>query len=67
MNLSKAWRNVVDITKATAASITDALAVVGERMPGLQQITLSVPGASVTVAPAPTPTQSTTTCPHCGK
>lgn len=65
MRLAKALGAV----KSTAAALTDSLAVIGERMPGLQQVTLSVPGASVTVSPSPpAPTaQPAATCPHCGR
>ena len=50
-----AWADFVSANKATAASITDALASVGERMPGVAQVTLSAGGATVTVTPKPPP------------
>ncbi len=48
-----------------AAAVTDALAAVGERMPGVSQVTITLGGASVTVVPTPPPAPPT--CPTCGK
>lgn len=55
-----------DILRASAARITDTLAAIGERMPGISQVTISTPIASVTVTPQPKP-PAPPTCPHCGK
>lgn len=47
------------------AAVTDALAAVGERMPGVSQVTVTLGGASVTVVPRPPPAPPT--CATCGK
>jgi hypothetical protein len=53
----------LDTLRSAAASLTDALASLGERMPGLAQITISAGGVTATGTPKPPPA---TTCPHCG-
>lgn len=56
----------LDILRSSAARITDALAAIGERMPGVAQVTISTPVASITVTPQP-PAQTPAACPHCGQ
>lgn len=53
----------LDILRSTAARLTDTLAAIGERLPGIAQITIQTPVASVTLTPRPAPPR----CPHCGK
>lgn len=53
--------------RSAAASLTDALAAIGERMPGVAQLTIQTPLASVTLTPKPSPTPTPPACPHCGK
>jgi len=57
----------LDAVKRAAAALTDGLAAVGERMPGVQQLTVSVAGASLTVTPVPAPPAppAPATCPTC--
>lgn len=55
---------IVDTVKRIAAALTDHLAAIGERLPGLASLTISAGGASVTVTPKPEPPL---TCPACGK
>jgi hypothetical protein len=43
----------VERVKAAAASLTDALAEVGARAPGLAQVTVAAGGVAVTVTPKP--------------
>lgn len=50
--------------KAAAASLTDALAEVGARAPGLAQVTVSAGGVAVTVTPKP---EAPKPCATCGK
>lgn len=45
--------------------LVDALATLGERMPGVSQVTIATPVVSVTVAPKPAAPPPV--CPHCGK
>lgn len=63
-------RTFLDHVKRGAAAVTDGLAALGERMPGLSQVTISAPGVSVTVTPAP-PVPSTSQqpprCSTCGR
>lgn len=56
---------IFETIKRAAAGITDALADVGSRMPGLSQITIAAPGGSITVTPTPSPA-APAACPHCG-
>ena len=57
--------------KATIASITDALAEAGSKIPALAQFTITHAGTSVTIVPtAPVqvvPPPAPAVCPHCGK
>lgn len=57
---------ILDTVKRGAALLTDALASVGERMPGLSQVTVTMGGASVTVVPKPAPAPPPASCPSCG-
>lgn len=43
----------LDKVKTAAAWMTDRLASVDERMPGVAQLTLTLPGVQVTVTPKP--------------
>lgn len=57
---------------AAAAAITDALARVGERMPGVQSLTVSAAGVTVTMVPAapvhpPASAPAHASCPTCGR
>lgn len=52
------------IVKRALATVTDALAAIGERYPGVTSVTISAGGASVTVTPKPEPQP---TCPTCGR
>jgi len=53
--------------KRAAAAVVDALADLGERMPGVSQVTITAAGASVTVTPKPAAAPPPVACPHCGK
>lgn len=55
----------LDFVKLAAATVTDTLATIGERAPGISQITIAGAGASITVTPTPKP-PAAPTCPHCG-
>ena len=55
---------MLDTMKRAAAAITDGLAAIGERLPGLASFTISAGGASVTVTPKP---EQPPTCPACGR
>lgn len=55
---------ILDTVKRAAATLTDTLASLAEKVPPIAQVTLSAFGASVTVTPKP-PEQPR--CPHCGK
>jgi hypothetical protein len=63
MSLRDDWKAFTGATKATAASCVDLLATVGERMPGLAQLTISAGGITATVTPKPEPHAA---CPTCG-
>jgi hypothetical protein len=56
-----------DFVKQGAATVVDALADLGERMPGLAQITVSAGGVTATVTPKPPAAAPASVCPHCGK
>lgn len=56
--------STLDAVKRAAATLTDTLASIAEKVPPLAQVTLSAGGASVTVTPKP-PEQPR--CPQCGK
>lgn len=58
--------SVLDVVKRGAAAVVDTLATLGERMPGVSQVTIATPVVSVTVAPKPA-TPPPVVCPHCGK
>ena len=53
--------------KGALASITDALADLGERAPNLAQLTVSAGGVTVTAQPKPPAPPPPATCPTCGK
>jgi hypothetical protein len=58
---------LLDMIKSGAATVTDHLAAVGERMPGLAQLTVSIGGVTATVVPKPpAPPPPAPTCPACG-
>lgn len=63
--------SLIATIKATAASITGALAAFDERMPGLSQLTISAGGITATVIPAPQPqapaAAPTGKCSTCGR
>lgn len=53
--------------RAAVAALTDALATIGERMPGLASLTFTAGGVSTTWTPKPPPPPPPpSTCPHCG-
>jgi hypothetical protein len=57
--------------KATLASVTDALAAAGSKIPAIAQLTITHAGTSVTLTPAApvqvAPPPAPPVCPHCGK
>ncbi len=58
---------MLDKLRTAAAYVTDTLATIGERMPGLAQITVSAGGVTATVTPKPPAAPpAAATCPHCG-
>lgn len=60
-------KTLEDITmkvRSAAALLTDTLALLGERMPGLTQLTLTAGGVTATVVPRPP--ASPAVCPNCG-
>ncbi len=72
--LHRSWATFVNATKDTAASLTDLLAEVGERMPILSSLTFTTQGVTVTVTPKPpappappSPPQQPPICPTCGR
>lgn len=53
--------------KLGAARLTDGLALLGERMPGLAQLTISAGGITATVTPRPPAAPPLpSACPTCG-
>ena len=66
MNLGTTAASMLVRTKLAAASLTDALAALGSRLPAVTQITASVAGVTVTVTPAAKPA-SAPPCSHCGR
>lgn len=64
------WASIIMATKATAASLTDTLAAIGERMPGLTQLTVSAGGLTATIGPMSLATSQAPPlgkCPTCGR
>jgi hypothetical protein len=57
--------SILDTVKRGAAALTDHLAVIGERMPGLAQLTITAGGVTATVTPKPPPPPPMA-CPTCG-
>ena len=57
--------DAVERVKAAAASLTDALAEVGARAPGLAQVTVAAGGVAVTVTPKPP--AAAPPCATCGR
>ncbi len=65
-----AWCRMATTTKRTLALVTDTLALVGEHMPGVSQVTITAAGATVTVVPKPPashPPSPPASCPTCGR
>jgi hypothetical protein len=56
--------SLFDVVKRGAAALTDGLAVIGARMPGLSRVTITAGGATVTVTPKPP--SPPPACPTCG-
>jgi hypothetical protein len=50
-----------------AATLTDTLALVGERMPGVTSLTVTAAGVTVTVVPKAPASPPAHTCPTCGR
>lgn len=63
--LRQSWTAFVSATKAKAASITDLLAGIGERMPSVASITATVNGVTITVTPKPPQPPQPPGCPTC--
>lgn len=58
---------IVATVKRGAAALTDVLATIGERMPGLASLTFTAGGVTTTWTPKPPPPPPPpSTCPHCG-
>ena len=58
---------LVSHVKRGAAVLADTLADIGERMPGVSQVTITAAGASITVTPKHPAPPAPVACPHCGK
>lgn len=57
---------ILDHVKRGAAALTDRLATIGERMPGLSSVTITAGGVTATVTPKPPASPPPSACPTCG-
>ncbi len=62
------YSTALSAVRKGAATLTDTLALVGERMPGVTQLTVTAASVTVTVVPkAPTAAPPAPPCPTCGR